>query len=89
MSLNAHGGCQKSSLFMLLKKRIRFRDSIPRLSKSRQGLLCNLDADYFSKNGFESSPDAVVTVRITSPFRPTLGTVAVIVVAFFRVKLAA
>ena len=41
------------------------------------------------RNGFESSPDAVVTVTIASPFRPPFGTVAVMVVSFFILKSAA
>ena len=32
---------------------------------------------YFTRNGFEFSPEAVVTVRRTSPFFPPLGTVVV------------
>ena len=32
---------------------------------------------YFTRNGFEFSPEAVVTVRSTKPFFPTLGTVVV------------
>ncbi|MEQ1785049.1 MAG: hypothetical protein ABMA14_27200 [Hyphomonadaceae bacterium] len=31
---------------------------------------------YFTKNVFETSPDAVVTVSIARPLRPLLGTVA-------------
>ena len=32
---------------------------------------------YFTRNGFEFSPDAVVMVRRTRPFFPPLGTVVV------------
>lgn len=32
---------------------------------------------YFTRNGFEFSPEAVVTVRRTRPFFPPLGTVVV------------
>ena len=32
---------------------------------------------YFTRNGFEFSPEAVVTVRRTRPFLPPLGTVVV------------
>ena len=32
---------------------------------------------YFTRNGFEFSPEAVVTVRRTNPFFPPLGTVVV------------
>ena len=44
---------------------------------------------YFRRNAFESSPDAVVTVTIVRPFRPPLGTVAVIVVSFCMENLVA
>src|SRR5687768_17548943 len=44
---------------------------------------------HFIRNGLESSPEAVVTVTIASPFRPAGGTVAVIVVSFFILKVAA
>jgi hypothetical protein len=44
---------------------------------------------HFIRNGLESSPEAVVTVTIASPFRPAGGTVAVIVVSFFSLKVAA
>jgi hypothetical protein len=33
---------------------------------------------YFTRNGFEFSPEAVVTVRRTRPLFPPLGTVVVI-----------
>ena len=33
---------------------------------------------YFTRNDFELSPEAVVTVRRTRPFFPPLGTVVVI-----------
>jgi hypothetical protein len=32
---------------------------------------------YFTRNGLEFSPEAVVTVRRTRPFFPPLGTVVV------------
>jgi hypothetical protein len=37
---------------------------------------------YFTRNGFEFSPEAVVTVRRTKPFFPPLGTV-VVMLSFF------
>src|SRR6188768_4089897 len=44
---------------------------------------------YLTRNDLESAPEAVVTVTIASPFRPPFGTVAVIVVSFFILKVAA
>jgi hypothetical protein len=36
------------------------------------------DPLYFTRNGFEFSPEAVVTLRRTKPFVPPVGTVVVI-----------
>ena len=48
----------------------------------------NLNA-YFTKNVFETSPDAVVTVSIAKPLRPPLGTVAEILVSLSILNVAA
>ena len=49
----------------------------PRVARAREtsSLLSLL---YFTRNGFEFSPEAVVTLRRTKPFFPPAGTVAVI-----------
>ena len=44
------------------------------LHEHRRHLVCPL---YFTRNGFEFSPEAVVTVRRTRPFFPPCGTTAV------------
>jgi hypothetical protein len=44
---------------------------------------------YFTKNAFETSPDAVVTVSIARPLRPPLGTVAEILLSLSILNVAA
>ena len=44
---------------------------------------------YFTKNVFETSPDAVVTVSIARPLRPPLGTVAEILLSLSILNVAA
>lgn len=44
---------------------------------------------YFTKNVFETSPDAVVTVSIAKPLRPPLGTVAEILLSLSILNVAA
>ena len=44
---------------------------------------------YFTKNVFETSPDAVVTVSIVRPLRPPLGTVAEILLSLSILNVAA
>jgi hypothetical protein len=43
----------------------------------RRALLGAPSHFYFTRNGLEFSPEAVVTVRRTRPFFPPLGTVVV------------
>jgi len=44
---------------------------------------------YFSKNVFETSPDAVVTVSLARPLRPPLGTVVEILLSLSILNVAA
>jgi hypothetical protein len=44
---------------------------------------------YFTKNVFETSPDAVVTVSIARPLRPPLGTVVEILLSLSILNVAA
>ena len=48
-----------------------------------------ISSAYFTKNVFETSPDAVVTVSIARPLRPPLGTVAEILLSLSVLNVAA